>query len=155
MARRWTQQSILDGYHAWVAEHGRQPSVADWRAATLSHPNFSTVRTHFGSWNNFIIAAGGQPNPQRRASRRNFARMPQWTGWQLLAVYRQRAGLSQRQVALAAHIDPAVYGRMEKGRPQYVNPHIGTLLSVAQALGVPPAVLLEYRPSKVDDADGA
>ena len=56
--------------------------------------------------------------------------------------YRQRAGLSQAALAAKLEIDRAHISSMERARQ---NVTILTLWHLALALGVEPALLLEYR----------
>lgn len=62
----WTRDAITAAARAWALEHGAAPSAFDWRRATPTHPNESTVRRMFGTWNQMISAAGFEPRPAKR-----------------------------------------------------------------------------------------
>lgn len=67
----WNQDRICDAARVWQEKHGKPPAATDWRRAAPEHPNDSTVRRVFGTWNAMIAAAGMKP---RRA-----CRPKQWT----------------------------------------------------------------------------
>jgi len=49
--------------HAWADEHGRPPTLEEWRRASARHPSAATVRRLFGTWNAALIAAGFEARP--------------------------------------------------------------------------------------------
>lgn len=53
--------------------------------------------------------------------------------------HRQRAGLTQEQLAFAAEIDLTYVGGIERGKR---NPSVLVLVRIAQALEIEPAILL-------------
>lgn len=53
---------------------------------------------------------------------------------------RKRAGLTQEQLAHAANVYPSEVSRLESARR---DPRLSTIVRLAEALGVPPAQLLE------------
>jgi transcriptional regulator with XRE-family HTH domain len=59
---------------------------------------------------------------------------------------REALGFTQAQVADAAKMSPAVYGRIERGG---MMPSVPALRRLAVALGVSPAVLLDMSPREV------
>ncbi|MFE8596473.1 helix-turn-helix domain-containing protein [Archangium violaceum] len=63
---------------------------------------------------------------------------------------REALGLTQAQVANAAEMSPAVYGRIERGG---MMPSVPSLRRLAVALGVSPAVLLDMSAREVPATD--
>ena len=61
---------------------------------------------------------------------------------QLIRYHRGRLGLTQEQLAARAEVSPATVVRMEAG--QIKRPRIGTLQSLASALGVDPGEFLAF-----------
>lgn len=61
-----------------------------------------------------------------------------------LAELRKEAGLTQEALAATLHVDVKWLQRLEAGR----NTTLRTLVRISNALGVPPAVLLEPPSSK-------
>jgi len=55
---RWPERRVLARLHAWSQEHGRPPTLEEWRRAGESHPSAATVRRLFGTWNAALVAAG-------------------------------------------------------------------------------------------------
>ena len=47
----------------WAHEHGRPPTLEEWRRAGTRHPSAATVRRLFGSWNAALVAAGFEMRP--------------------------------------------------------------------------------------------
>lgn len=147
----------------WARLYGRQPSSRDWSPAQARRggrpdvvaifeagdwPHSSSVSHLFGSWNAAIVAAGftprrsgGQDDHQFSPRRYGVADWPVWTGWRLAAGLRHRAGLSQTQVATAAHVSTSWVTHLENG--ECLNPQIRPLIAYARAIGVHPAVFME------------
>jgi hypothetical protein len=55
---RWPPQRVVERLQAWSHEHGRAPTLEEWRRAGARHPSAATVRRLFGSWNAALVAAG-------------------------------------------------------------------------------------------------
>jgi hypothetical protein len=84
----WTCELASDALRAWVLEHERLPSVADWRHASCDRPSAATVRRLFGSWTAAFDAAGLQPRVQHRRRR--------WDRDSIIALLREDARRLQR-----------------------------------------------------------
>lgn len=54
---------LFDYLILWIEENKTIPSVFDWKYNT-KYPNITRITAKFGSWNNFIKAAGYNPNIQ-------------------------------------------------------------------------------------------
>lgn len=86
---KWSQEKIVAAIQRWAALYGAPPSVLDWnpalarlkgasdldmierRWASGDWPYVSSVRSHCGSWNAAIAAAGFTPRgPGKREARR-------------------------------------------------------------------------------------
>lgn len=57
----WSEDDIILAMWEWNESHGAPPKWGDWLHSGESHPASMTVRTHFGSWNKAIEAAGFTP----------------------------------------------------------------------------------------------
>ena len=55
------QRQSLRACTRWAQEHGRPPTLEEWRRAGESHPSAATVRRLFGTWNAALVAAGFEP----------------------------------------------------------------------------------------------
>jgi hypothetical protein len=55
--RYWRREEILASLRAWAEEHGRSPIAFEWIRAGAEHPCSSTVRNHFGRWDDALGAA--------------------------------------------------------------------------------------------------
>lgn len=70
MTPKYTKQSIIKMAKRWAKVHGHAPSQRRWRTVDTTsdtpHPSAPTVRRYFGSWTNFMAAAGFKPNPLGR-----------------------------------------------------------------------------------------
>lgn len=64
-ARTWTRRKLIAAAVRWDTEHGNPPRVTDWTAATVAHPSKRTVYMVFGSWPDFLLAAGFEPHRAR------------------------------------------------------------------------------------------
>ena len=53
----------MERLQAWAHEHGRPPTLEEWRRAGARHPSAATVRRLFGSWNAALVAAGFEMRP--------------------------------------------------------------------------------------------
>jgi len=62
----WSRDAIVRAFHHWFEKHGRVPRIRDWRLASDTHPNASTVKRLFGSWNAALATAGFQPTLSSR-----------------------------------------------------------------------------------------
>lgn len=70
LSSRWASADVIGALRAWAAAQGRLPRPSDWRHATPGeHPDRSTVRRLFGSWEAALQAAGSTSRPQRGAAR--------------------------------------------------------------------------------------
>ena len=58
----WTKETIAMHIRAFVDEHGRPPTMKEWEKAG-PHPAPRTVKLHFGSWVQGMLAAGVPPRP--------------------------------------------------------------------------------------------
>ena len=68
------------------------------------------------------------------------AEWPEWTGWQQMAHFREKAGLTQQQVAERAGLHYTWVGKVERG--QQTNPNLRAVLAYAKAVGIPPSALM-------------
>jgi hypothetical protein len=55
---RWPVSRVVERLQWWESEHGRPPTLEEWRRAGPRHPSAATVRRLFGSWNAALVAAG-------------------------------------------------------------------------------------------------
>lgn len=168
-AGRWTPRLCIDKAHEWEAEHGEPPAAINWNPAAMRQrnrehllaawaegdwPSLATVQRLFGSWNAYLAAAGYEPrtkaDPANRGpgGRADWTALPEWHGWEVVGVYRDRLGLSQARLAERAKVSIEYLGHIERGRQ--TNPSVRVLLGIARALSVPGAVLLDDqgRPEK-------
>ncbi len=60
---RWPPPRVVERLQAWAHEHGRPPTLEEWRRAGARHPSAATVRRLFGSWNAALVAAGFEKRP--------------------------------------------------------------------------------------------
>ena len=60
---RWPPPRVLERLQSWAHEHGRPPTLEEWRRAGTRHPSAATVRRLFGSWNAALVAAGFEMRP--------------------------------------------------------------------------------------------
>jgi hypothetical protein len=60
-AVRWPVATVVTRLRAWAEEHGRPPTLEEWRRASARHPSAATVRRLFGTWNAALVAAGFEP----------------------------------------------------------------------------------------------
>ena len=74
----WSREEMLEGLAAWVAEHGRTPTMLDWKRAGYGHPNGRTASRRFGSWEKFL-EAGGRRVAEGKTPRRHDRYAPWWT----------------------------------------------------------------------------
>ena len=66
---RWPPPRVVERLQAWAHEHGRPPTLEEWRRAGARHPSAATVRRLFGSWNAALVAAGFEKRPPGRPGR--------------------------------------------------------------------------------------
>jgi hypothetical protein len=57
----WTAELIIERILDWHIANGQAPRVNDWRLAGAMWPSEATVRKHFGTWNEAMVAAGVPP----------------------------------------------------------------------------------------------
>jgi Homing endonuclease associated repeat len=57
-AVRWPTSTVIARLRAWAEEHGRPPTLEEWRRAGERNPSSATVRRIFGTWNAALVAAG-------------------------------------------------------------------------------------------------
>jgi hypothetical protein len=85
-AVRWPKRRVLARLRAWAQEHGRPPTLEEWRRAGESHPSAATVRRLFGTWNAALVAAGfearrpGVPLLPRTLTHRRCESSGRWVG---------------------------------------------------------------------------
>ena len=174
-AGRWDQAACIAAAHEWAHRYGEPPAALEWNPAGIrartegpdrverrqqmlgrwaagDWPSLATVQRLFGSWNAFLLEAGWEPRvpgEERRGARsgagKGLEHLPEWTGWGMVGLYRQRAGVSQTALALKAGISIEYVGYIERGKQ--TNPSVRVLLALAQALSVPAAVLLDDQDS--------
>ena len=60
---RWPPPRVVERLQSWAHEHGRPPTLEEWRRAGTRHPSAATVRRLFGSWNAALVAAGFEMRP--------------------------------------------------------------------------------------------
>ncbi len=56
--RAWDDIEVIDALSDYMAKHDQPPEWADWLRVTPQHPSTTTVRSHFGSWQTALAAAG-------------------------------------------------------------------------------------------------
>jgi Homing endonuclease associated repeat len=82
---RWPPPRVVERLQAWAHEHGRPPTLEEWRRAGARHPSAATVRRLFGSWNAALVAAGfekrppGVPVEPRSATHARCEKTGRWT----------------------------------------------------------------------------
>jgi hypothetical protein len=54
----WDDLDVIRALQRWTSEHRRPPTWADWLRAAPEHPSVSTVRAHFGTWDDGLAVAG-------------------------------------------------------------------------------------------------
>jgi DNA-binding XRE family transcriptional regulator len=160
-AGRWNKEACISKAWAWAEKFGDPPAAINWNPAGLKQrgrehlleawasddwPSLATVQRLFGSWNAFMAAAGYTPrlkNEQRGpgGAGKGLDHLPEWHGWQMLAGYRDRAGLSQHALADRAQLSIEYVGFIERGKQ--TNPSVRVLLALARALDVSASVLLD------------
>lgn len=78
-----TDQQILGLIRDWVAEHGHSPSMKEWsETAPIS---VKPLKSHFGSYNKAILAAGFEPVVRIWSGSRR------WSDDEILEALRQKA----------------------------------------------------------------
>jgi transcriptional regulator with XRE-family HTH domain len=70
-----------------------------------------------------------------------FAHLPEWTGWELVRGYRERAGLTQDQLTDRTGLSHNYYTAIERG--QQTNPSVRVVLAISKGLALPPAAFFE------------
>jgi DNA-binding Xre family transcriptional regulator len=163
---KWTPERVIDAVREWYVRFGEAPAADDWRpwAARAKNPDadvsrwvdgdwpsYSAAVRAFGGWHELLDAAGVEPKERENNGGRNtwdLHMTPEWTGWELMRGFRERAGYSQREAAERAGMQAANFANIENGRAR--NPTVRTLLAIARGLGVAPGVLLEYRQHNLD-----
>jgi len=60
-AVRWPMATVVVRMRSWADEHGRPPTLEEWRRAGTRNPSAATVRRLFGTWNDALVAAGFEP----------------------------------------------------------------------------------------------
>lgn len=63
---RWSRDRVLEAFYRFRFLHGRLPRSSEWTVSTGEFPSRHTVRTHFGSWNAAVVAAGYTPQVMHR-----------------------------------------------------------------------------------------
>ncbi len=75
-----TREQVIAAVHEWVAQTGRPPTIADWRAGRLDGPpsrwehewprwpSAGQALVHFESWEELLRVAGFKPHRRRRWS---------------------------------------------------------------------------------------
>jgi hypothetical protein len=56
---------MITALKAWTKRHGRPPESMEWARAQPEHPSATTVRAHFGHWEDALRAAAPSPPPRR------------------------------------------------------------------------------------------
>lgn len=59
-APKYTREIVIASIRLWASQHGRPPTITDWRGTAGRWPSEPTVTRLFGSWANGIEAAGFQ-----------------------------------------------------------------------------------------------
>jgi hypothetical protein len=157
---RWGKEEILERIHEWTEVFGEPPTSSKWGPGHLRnkgqeddlvnflsghYPTTRTVARFFGSFPAAIQAAGYAPakigRPDGSHTPGLDPRWPEWEGWQYLSGYRQRSGMSMKELAAKTHISYGHLRHMEQGVK--TNPGIRVVLAVSVGLGVRPSVLLD------------
>jgi hypothetical protein len=63
----WSREAMINTVLDEITLTGRVPRANEWRVAASHRPAGSTVKNAFGSWNEFLLAAGVRPDRIRRA----------------------------------------------------------------------------------------
>jgi len=53
----YKESDVIEAFQAWAREHGRQPTMDEWRKGR-GKPHMEVVFRLFGTWSNAIVAAG-------------------------------------------------------------------------------------------------
>lgn len=162
-APAWSKDDIVVAAGEWAHRYGTSPTATDWNPAMLrakggrpdaleryldgNWPSTPTVLRHFDSWN-AMLAAAGLPDNEAKRGRKMSERdaedrdgLPEWAGWELIAGYRERAGLpSITDLARASGLNWITVRNVERGDSR--NPTIRVVLALAQGLRVRPEALL-------------
>lgn len=65
----WPRERLIEAAHRFEREQGHPPRGRDWEKASERSPSRATVRKEFGSWDDFLAAAGFGPAPRTRRRR--------------------------------------------------------------------------------------
>ncbi len=65
---KWDDIDVIHALTDWTSAHGQPPGWADWLKGTPNHPCATTVRTHFGTFQAALAAAGLQPGDTSHAT---------------------------------------------------------------------------------------
>lgn len=58
----YSKEEIISKITSYYKKYGKIPGIRDFGSNNSEYPNHDTVKTHFGTWNNAILAAGFAPN---------------------------------------------------------------------------------------------
>lgn len=172
---RWDRTSIVEAIQEWNGRYGGPPTGYQWnprspdaseedreRFLSGDWPSISQVKAHFPKWNMAMAAAGFEPRtgPDNRTGGvgNDPEKWPRWTGYLLLPKLRNRQGMTQTALARAAKCSAGAINQMETaragGNAAMPNPSVRFLLSMARALEVPGALLLDEHLEDDEPAPG-
>jgi hypothetical protein len=62
----WSPEQMREAARAHYREHGRAPTLAEWKKARPGNPSASSVQYIFGSWGEFVDSCGLPRNERNR-----------------------------------------------------------------------------------------
>lgn len=160
---RWSPDLCIEKAHEWNGLHDAPPKAIDWNVAGMrgrkadpeliaryesgDWPSQRTIVRLFGNWTHFMVECGWEPRsgPDEPGGpgEHDETLLPEWTGWQFLPNWRERAGYSQNVLAHRAGIHNEYVSQMERGIK--TNPRVRVLISMALALDLSPRAMMEYQ----------
>lgn len=165
---RWSKEIVVEKIREWAELYGEPPTATEWNPGYAKAkgrpelvvtfladdwPHSSTVQRIWGSWNKAIAAAGFEPMGPEDGSRRRLRpqpeyseRWPQWHGWEMTRIFRERAGLTQAEVYRRGGPSQGWVTQVEQG--QNTNPQLRALLAFARAVDVRPHIFIEDAPEE-------